>query len=115
MTDTSVAELLAVRAAGQPLAVAVEHGDHQVSYGELVTGLRDVAAAVAQVAARGEVVAVDGRPGPSLIMAAAGVMATGRVLLLLDPELTARMSISSSSTRVVLHSALRFTSHAGAV
>jgi amino acid adenylation domain-containing protein len=87
MTDAVVAGLLAHRAAGQPAAVAVEHGDCQVSYGELVAGVRDAGAAVAQVAARGEVVAVDGRPGPGLVMAAAGVMATGRVLLLLDPEL----------------------------
>lgn len=87
MTDTVVAQLLADRAAGQPLAVAIEHGDRQVSYGELGTGVRDVAAAVAQVTAGGEVVAVEGHPGPGLIMAAAGVMASGRVLLLLDSEL----------------------------
>lgn len=87
MTDPVIAGLLADRSAGQPDDVAVEHGDREVSYGELAVGVREAGAAVAHVAARGEVVAVEGRRGPGLVMAAAGVMTTGRVLLLLDPDL----------------------------
>lgn len=87
MTDPVIAGLLADRAAGQPDDIAVEHGDRKVSYEELAVGVREAGAAVAHVAARGEVVAVEGRRGPGLVMAAAGVMATGRVLLLLDPDL----------------------------
>jgi non-ribosomal peptide synthetase component F len=80
-----VTALFAAWAEREPDAVAVIQGDVSLTYGELL----DAASRMAARLPAGEVVAVRGERSPGLIAAITAVLASGGVLLLLDPELPA--------------------------
>ncbi len=85
-----VTALFAAWAERAPGAVAVTQGEISLTYGELAIAAARLAAGLAAWGvADGDVVAVRGERSPGLIVAIAAVLASGGVLLLLDPELPA--------------------------
>jgi amino acid adenylation domain-containing protein/non-ribosomal peptide synthase protein (TIGR01720 family) len=96
-------------------ALAAEHGDapalrqHErtLSYAQLAAGVRGVARALALAGiGRGDVVALSGPRSRGMITAMMGVLASGGVLLTLDPALPVarrRLMLTEAKARLVLH------------
>ncbi|MEM7350389.1 MAG: amino acid adenylation domain-containing protein, partial [Acidobacteriota bacterium] len=111
-----VPQLVAEQAARRPDASAVTLAGHVYSYRELATRAEGLARQlVAGGLRRGETVAVCGEPSFGLIVAMCGVLASGGVLLLIDPQLPAprRRRISAAADvacRIELSSANAETS-----
>ncbi|MFJ3641302.1 amino acid adenylation domain-containing protein [Streptomyces sp. NPDC090108] len=80
-------EHIAAHAARTPDAVAVEHGDDQVTYAELQSGAEALAARLNGLGVGPEtVVGICADRGPDLVRAAVGVLRSGGAFLPLDPQ-----------------------------
>ena len=94
----------AARASDQP---AVCQGERSLTYGQLGTGMAEVADQLRAAGLRpGQVVAVLGARSPGLVVSVSGVLASGGVLLALSRDLPVhrvRLMLTEAGTRFLLH------------
>ncbi|MFE9116185.1 amino acid adenylation domain-containing protein [Streptomyces sp. NPDC007172] len=104
--DVCVHELIARRAAEHPGAVAVECGDHRLTYGELEERAAELARRLtASGVAAGSVVGICLERGPDLVVATLAALKTGSAFLPLNaafPPARRALMISETEAPVVL-------------
>jgi non-ribosomal peptide synthetase component F/acyl carrier protein len=85
--EESLTELLAATVRRQPAAAAASHGNQVLSYAELASRSRRVAAGLRRLGVGAEVlVGVALERAPDLLVAMVGVLSAGGACLLLDPD-----------------------------